>query len=130
MSFLKKLKIDKKKLYLAAYVLITGGLALAGIICFGNAQYQKAKYASSSVALTGAQSQLSMLEVSPPGDEVDDKKAWYGEIAEHFTTVNQNDANAYKSLSVPAYIFTTLSLVAFGLCLKHADVVKAREEKE
>ena len=125
-----KFKLNKKTLRLGAYGLIVGGLALAGIICFGIAQYNKAKYASSSVALTGAQSQLTMLSTSEETEEVIDKKAWYGEIVEHFTVVNQRDANAYKSLSIPAYLLTTLSLVAFGLCLKHADVVKEKEEAE
>ena len=124
-----KFKITKKTLRLAAYASIIGGLALAGIICFGVSQYQKAKYASSSVVLTGAESQLKII-----GDATDeaslDKKAWYGDIAEHFEVVNTNDANAYKKTAIPAYILTTLSLVACGLCLKHADHVKEKEEAE
>lgn len=124
-----KFRITKKTLRLASYGVIIGGLALAGIICFGVSQYQKAKYASSSVVLTGAQSQIKMI-----GDATDeaslDKKAWYGDIAEHFEVVNAENANAYKATAIPAYVLTTLCLVACGLCLKHADHVKEKEEAD
>lgn len=124
-----KFRITKKTLRLASYGLIIGGLALAGIICFGVSQYQKAKYASSSVVLTGAQSQIKMI-----GDATDeaslDKKAWYGDIAEHFEVINTENANAYKATAIPAYVLTTLCLVACGLCLKHADHVKEKEEAD
>ena len=127
-----KFRITKKTLRLAAYGALIGGLALAGIICFGVSQYQKAKYASSSVILTGAQSQLKMAEsdtTSSP-EAIADKKAWFGDIAEHFELINNNNANAYKGTAIPAYVLTTLSLVACGLCLKHADYVKEKEEAE
>lgn len=124
-----KFRITKKTLRLASYGVIIGGLALAGIICFGVSQYQKAKYASSSVVLTGAQSQIKMI-----GDATDeaslDKKAWYGDIAEHFEVINTENANAYKATAIPAYVLTTLCLVACGLCLKHADHVKEKEEAD
>ena len=127
-----KFRITKKTLRLAAYGTIIGGLALAGIICFGVSQYQKAKYASSSVVLTGAQSQLKMAESDTTSDPaaIEDKKAWYGDIAEHFETINRENANAYKGTAIPAYVLTTLCLVACGLCLKHADHVKEKEEAD
>ena len=126
-----KIRITKKTIRSVAYATIIGGLALAGIICFGVSQYQKAKYASSSVVLTGAQSQIKMAEAEDPNSEATiDKKEWYGDIAEHFEVINTENANAYKGTAIPAYILTTLSLVACGLCLKHADHVKEKEEAE
>lgn len=126
-----KFKITKKTIRLASYGLIIGGLALAGIICFGVSQYQKAKYSASSVVLTGAQSQLKMAEREDQNDPgVIDKQQWYGDIAEHFEGINQANANAYKGTAIPAYVLTTLCLVACGLCLKHADYCKEKEEAE
>lgn len=128
---MKKIKISKKTIRLASYGAIIGGLALAGIICFAVSQYQKAKYSSSSVVLTGAKSQLTLLDGQDPEDPaVKDKQEWYGDIAEHFETINNGNANAYKATAIPAYIFTTLCLVACGLCLKHADYVKDKEEAD
>lgn len=121
----------KKVIRLVIYAVSILGLALAGIIFFGVSQYQKAKYAASSVVLTGAQSQLKMAEAEDPNSPATiDKKEWYGDIADHFEVINTNNANAYKYTAIPAYILTTLSLVACGLCLKHADHVKDKEEKE
>ena len=124
-----KLKFSKKTLRMAAYVGIIGGFALSGVICFAVSQYQRAKYSSSSVVLTGAKSQLMII-----GDQTDaeslDKKEWYGDIAEHFETINNDNANLYKATAIPAYILTTFALVAFGLCLKHADKVKEKEEAD
>lgn len=125
-----KLKINKKKIYMASYVTLVGGLALAGVICFSYAQYQKAKHTSSQVALTGAESKLKLLEVQEKTEGVIDQIEWYQDIADHFTVVNDENANAYKNAALPAYILTTASLVAFGLCLKHADLVRAKEEKD
>lgn len=125
-----KIRNIKKVLRLSAYGLIIGGLALAGIICFGVSQYQKAKYASSSVVLTGAQSQLKMAQTDPTNPANADKIEWYGDIAEHFEVINTENANAYKNTAIPAYVLTTLCLVACGLCLKHADFVKEKEEAD
>lgn len=124
-----KLKISKKTLRLAAYVTVIGGFALAGVICFAVSQYQRAKYTSSSVVLTGAKSQLMMIGDASDAESLD-KKEWYGDIADHFEVINTNNANSYKATAIPAYILTTCSLVAFGLCLKHADKVKEKEEAE
>ncbi len=114
---------------MAAYFAIIGGFALAGIVCFGVSQYQKAKHSSSSVVLTGAESQLKMIGTATDPESLD-KKEWYGDIAEHFEVINNNNANASKATAIPAYVFTTLALVAFGLCLKHADKVKEKEEAD
>lgn len=126
---MKKLKLSKEKLRLIAYALIVGGLAITGLIFFGVSQYQKAKYKSSSVVLTGAESQLKILNNSEKTEENLDKIAWYSDIAEHFTVINNSNANAYKATAIPAYIVTTLALVSFGLCLKFEDIAKAKEEE-
>lgn len=125
-----KLKINKKKIYMASYVTLVGGLALAGVICFSYAQYNKAKHTSSQVVLTGAQSKIKLLEAQEQDEATLDELAWYQDIADYFTVVNNDNANAYKKAALPAYLLTTASLVAFGLCLKHADIVKAKEEKD
>lgn len=127
---MKKFKFTKKTLRMLAYCGIVGGLALGSIIFFGISQYEKAKYNSSSVALTGAKSQLSTLSSGEQNAYTLDKIAWFTDIADHFEKVNEKDAKAYKATAIPAYTFTTLALIAFGLCLKHADKVKEAEEDE
>lgn len=124
-----KLKLSKEKLRLIVYALIVGGLAITGLVFFGVSQYQKAKYKSSSVILTGAESQLKILNNSEQSDANKDKILWYQDIADHFTVVNNKNANAYKATAIPAYVITTLALVSFGLCLKFEDKVKAKEEE-
>lgn len=119
----------KSKLRLIAYIAIIGSLTLGGLVFFGVSQFEKAKYKSSSVILTGAESQLKMLEANTEKDALTlDKIAWYSDIRDHFDIVNTQNANAYKGTAIPAYLLTTLALVSFGLCLKHADKVKEKEE--
>lgn len=125
-----KAKINKGKVRLIIYALIVGGLALTGLIFFSISQYQKAKYKSSSVILTGAESQLKILNNSEQTEAVKDKIAWYSDIAEHFTVINNTNANAYKATAIPAYVITTCALISFGLCLKFEDKIKAKEDED
>ena len=125
-----KLTITPGKKRLALYALIVGGLAILGLVFFGISQYEKAKYKSSSIVLTGATSQISLLQNEEKTKLVKDKLEWYQDIEDHFKVVNKKNANAYKGTALPAYFFTTGALVAFGLCLKHEDKVKEKEEED
>ena len=127
---MKKIKLTKKTLRMLAYCGIVGGLALGSLIFFGISQYEKAKYNSSSVVLTGAKSQISTLSSGEQNAQTLDQIAWYSDIVDHFEKVNAKDAKAYKGTAIPAYAFTTLALISFGLCLKHADKAKEAEENE
>lgn len=119
----------KRKKNTLAYVGIVGGLAILALTFFSISQYEKAKYKSSAVVLTGAESQLKILANAEQNELNLDKMVWYSDIAEHFKEVNARDARAYQGTAIPAYLFSTLALISFGLCLKHADKIKEKEDE-
>lgn len=128
---MKKIKeFFKRKKRTLAYVGIIGGIAILALVFFSISQYEKAKYRSSSVVLTGAQSQLKILKAGEQNELTLDKIAWYTDIAEEFTVINNRNASAYKGTAIPAYALSTLALISFGLCLKHADKVKEAEDQD
>ena len=125
-----KNSLAKGRRRLICYVVIIGSIAISALVLFVLCLYKKAQYQASSVVLTGAESQLKLLEKEEQTDLVRDKIAWYEDIRDHFTVINTENYNAYKSLAIPAYALTTLALISFGLCLKFEDMAKAKEEKE
>lgn len=126
-KLIEKLKLKKN---LLAYAGIVGGLALLAVIFFSISQYEQAKFKASRDALEEANKQLVKLNEMEETPAVLDKKAWYGDIKDNFTVVYNHNANAYKGTAIPAYIFSTLALIGFGLCLKHADKVKEAEDND
>ena len=120
----------KGRIRLIIYAFIVGGFAIAGLVLFAVSQYAKAKYNASSVILTGAESQLKLLEKEEKTDLVKDKIAWYSDIKDTFTTINDKNYSTYKATAIPAYTLTTVALISFGLCLKFEDIAKAKEEKD
>ena len=125
-----KNSLVKGRIRLICYALIIGGCALSALILFAVSLYNKAKYQASSVVLTGAESQLKLLEKEEPTDLVRDKIAWYSDIRDYFVDINAKNYNTYKATAIPAYALSTLALISFGLCLKFEDIAKAKEEKE
>lgn len=125
-----KNSLAKGKIRLISYVAIVGSLAISALVLFVFCLYKKAQYQASNVVLTGAESQLKLLEKEEQTDLVRDKIAWYTDIRDHFVVVNEQNYNTYKALSIPAYALSTLALISFGLCLKFEDKAKAKEEKD
>ncbi|MBR0302047.1 MAG: hypothetical protein IJQ92_02790 [Bacilli bacterium] len=125
-----KNSLAKGKIRLISYVAIVGSLAISALVLFVLCLYKKAQYQASNVVLTGAESQLKLLEKEEQTDLVRDKIAWYTDIRDHFVVVNEQNYNTYKALSIPAYALSTLALISFGLCLKFEDKAKAKEEKD
>ena len=125
-----KNSLVKGRIRLLVYALIVGGCALSALILFAASLYNKAKYQASSVVLTGAESQLKLLEKEEQTDLVRDKIAWFSDIKEYFVDVNTKNYNNYKATAIPAYALSTLALISFGLCLKFEDIAKAKEEKD
>ena len=125
-----KNSLNKGRIRLLFYALIVGGCALSALILFSVSLYNKAKYQASSVVLTGAESQLKLLEKEEQTDLVRDKIAWFSDIKEYFVDVNTKNYKNYKATAIPAYALSTLALISFGLCLKYEDMAKAKEEKD
>jgi len=125
-----KNSLVKGRIRLLVYALIVGGCALSALILFAASLYNKAKYQASSVVLTGAESQLKLLEKEEQTDLVRDKIAWFSDIQEYFVVENTKNYKNYKATAIPAYALSTLALISFGLCLKFEDIAKAKEEKD
>ena len=125
-----KNSLIKGRIRLIIYAIIVGGFAIAGLVLFTIAQYSKAKYNASSVILTGAESQLKLLDKEEKTDLVNDKIAWYSDIRDTFSSITEENHTTYKKTAIPAYALTTMALVSFGLCLKFEDIAKKKEEKD
>ena len=125
-----KNSLAKGRIRLICYAAIIGLFAISALVLFTVSLYQKAKYQASSVVLTGAESQLKLLEKEEETDLVRDKIAWYSDIRDYFVDINANNYKAYKACAIPAYALSTMALISFGLCLKFEDIAKAKEEKE
>lgn len=126
---MKKLKLSKKTKRSLAYVGIVGGCAVLALTFFVISQYEKAKYnASVQIQLTAKR---YVEKADPEMFEIEGSEAnWWKDIYADFTLETQKNSNAYVGTAIPAYSFSTLTLVAFGLVLKHADKTKEKEEKE
>ena len=122
--------LTKGRIRLACYGALIGGCALSALVLFSISLYNKAKYQASSVVLTGAESQLKLLEKEEETDLVRDKIAWYSDIRDYFVDINAKNYKTYKATAIPAYALSTLALISFGLCLKFEDIAKAKEEKD
>ncbi len=125
-----KNSLIKGRIRLICYAAIIGAFAISALVLFTLSLYKKAQCQASSVVLTGAESQLKLLEKEEETDLVRDKIAWYSDIRDYFVEVNANNYKTYKALAIPAYALSTMALISFGLCLKFEDMAKAKEEKE
>ena len=129
--------MKKSTIRLIIYASILGALGIGAISLFNAAQYNKAKYKSSNAVVQDAQSKLVSLYSTNPDaltSEQDlrahDKALWYNDIYETFYVINEQNKNAYISTAIPAYLFSTMTLVAFGLILKYEEKAKDKEDNE
>lgn len=127
--------MKKSTIRLIAYATVIGGLGLSSVICFNNAQYNKAKYKASKAIVEDAVSKLQALYTTNPDaltntsdERAHDKALWYNDIYETFYVINEQNKFAYVSNAIPAYTLSTLTLVAFGLILKVEEKAKERED--
>ena len=129
--------MKKSTIRLGCYALAIGALGIGSIVCFNLAQYNKAKYKSSSAIVQDAVSKLTSIYQQNPNALTDtsderahDKALWYNDIYEHFYVENEKNTDAYVCSSVPAYLLSTLTLVAFGLILKYEEKAKEKEDNQ
>ena len=138
------MKIAPAKKRLLAYAGIIGSFALLSIVFFSTSQFQKAKATASRTQFEGASKELTKLddeeqkvlnnkdlsevEKTVALRVIDDKRDWYSGIKNYFEKENEKNARSYKLTAIPAYSCSLLALVSFGLCLKHEDKAKAKEE--
>lgn len=129
--------MKKSTIRLACYALALGALGIGAISFFNAAQYNKAKFKSSSAIVQDAETKLTNLYSTNPNALTDtsderahDKALWYNDIYENFYVINQKNKNAYIGTSIPAYTLSTLTLVAFGLILKIEEKAKEKEDNE
>lgn len=129
--------MKKGTLRLICYASILGALGIGAISLFNAAQYNKAKYKSSNAIVQDAQSKLISLYTTNPdaltndqNPAAHDKALWYNDIYENFYVINEKNKNAYVRTAIPAYLFSTMTLVAFGLILKYEEKAKDKEDSE
>ena len=129
--------MKKGTVRLICYASILGALGIGAISLFNAAQYFKAKYKSSNAIVQDAQSKLEALYSTNPDaltstadERAHDKALWYNDIYERFYVWNEENKNAYLATSIPAYLFSTMTLVAFGLILKFEEKAKDKEDNE
>lgn len=129
--------MNKAKLRLIGYAFAIGTLGIGSLVCFNLAQYNKAKYKSSSAIVDDAVAKLTSIYSTNPNALVDasderahDKALWYNDIYETFYVINEQNKNAYVYTALPAYALSTFTLVAFGLILKIEEKAKEKEDAE
>ena len=128
--------LAKKHKRLLAYAGILGGLAVLALTFFTVSQFEKAKYqASVNVELMCKSKYDRLIDEDKEALENESSKyheaAWYWkENYEAFQEITKNNSNAYIGTSIPAYLFSMSTLVAFGLILKHAEKAKEKEDEE
>ena len=129
--------MKKSTIRLICYASILGALGIGAISLFNAAQYFKAKYKSSNAQVLDATSKLTALYTTNPDaltNDTDvrahDKALWYNDIYETFYVINEKNKNAYLATSIPSYLFSTMTLVAFGLILKFEEKAKDKEDNE
>ena len=129
--------MKKSTIRLICYASILGALGIGALSLFNAAQYNKAKYKSSYATVQDAESKLVAIYSKTPDaltstqdERAHDKALWFNDIYETFYVINQKDKNAYVATAVPAYLLSTLTLVAFGLILKYEEKAKDKEDNE
>ena len=124
-----KFKIAKKTKRLLAYVGIIGGCAVLALTFYTISQYEKAKYQASDTVRLTAESHVKKATEAQLANE-ESEAYWWKTVFEDFTKITKQNSAAYVGTAIPAYTFSMLTLVSFGLVLKHADKAKEKEEEE
>ena len=125
-------KVRVNKLWKIAYLSIVAAFGASSLILFGVAQYTKAKLDSADIQVLAAKNVLSALEEGAVNDETSvyhDKALYFNDQYEHYSALSEKHLKEYRALSITAYSLSILTLVSFGLVLKHSDHRKEKEEK-
>lgn len=136
-------KVKQNRLYKIIYASIVGGMGLSAMVMFGVAQWAKAKLDSADIQVMAARNVLTAVGISftdtgeivqstddPLHDTTSvyhDKAIYFKDAYTHYKVISQRHLGEYTGLSITAYTLSILTLVSFGLVLKHSD---ARKEKE
>ena len=123
-------KVKKNRLYKLAYLGIVGGMGLSAMVMFGVAQWTKAKLDSSDIQVMAATNVLNVLGPDAITDQTSvyhDKAIFFNDQYNHYKKISKRHLTQYTAFSITAYSLSILTLVSFGLVLKHSD---ARKEKE
>lgn len=125
-------KVRVNKLYKIAYASIVGVCGVAALTLFGVAQFTKAKLNSADIQVMAAKNVLSVLGEDALTDESSiyhDKALYFNDQYEHYYERSQKHLKQYTAMSITAYSLSILTLVSFGLVLKHSDKRKEKEDK-
>lgn len=124
-------KVKQNRFWKIVYASVVGGLALTSMVLFASAQYTKSKLSSADMLVLSSKNVLNAIDGEKAlQDETNiyhDKALWYTEQYEHFSELSKKHLSQYTALSITAYSLSIITLVSFGLVLKHSD---ARKEKE
>ena len=123
-------KVKRNRLYKLAYLGIVGGMGLSAMVMFGVAQWTKAKLDSSDIQVMAATNVLNVLGPDAISDQTSvyhDKAIFFNDQYNHYKKISERHLKEYTAFSITAYSLSILTLVSFGLVLKHSD---ARKEKE
>ena len=119
--------MQKKTKRLLAYVGIIGGCAVLSLTFYTISQYEKAKYQASLTVQLTAKSHVDKATQAQLENE-ESEAYWWKTVYEDFTKITKQNSAAYVGTAIPAYTLSMLTLVSFGLVLKHADKAKEKEE--
>ena len=119
----------KSKKYLFMYIGVVGLLSIASLTSFAFSQFFKSKANSSKTIMDNSATMLKSLENKKKNEAVEDEIAYYEDLNSTFTYVYTRDTKLYKATAIPAYTFSMLTLVGFGVCLMHADKMKEKEDQ-
>ena len=112
----------KKRLW--AYIGIIGGCGVLAMTFFTISQYEKAKYKASETVRLSSESKI---KTTPLGSE---ENAFWVSVNEDFVNISNVNRGAYIGTAIPAYTLSIMTLVSFGLVLKHAEKMKEKEDNE
>ena len=121
--------MQKKTKRLLAYVGIIGGCAVLSLTFYTISQYEKAKYQASLTVQLTAKSHVDKATQAQLENE-ESEAYWWKTVYEDFTKITKQNSAVYVGTAIPAYTLSMLTLVSFGLVLKHADKAKEKEEEE
>ena len=119
----------KSKKYTFIYIGVILLLSAISLSTFTLSQFFKAKANSSKTVMDNSATMLKSLEIKKKTEAIEDEIAFYEDLNATFTYVYNRDSNLYKATAIPAYIFSMLTLVGFGVCLMHADKMKEKEDQ-
>ena len=125
-------KVRRNNLFKIIYASIVGLFAVSSLVLFSVAQYTKAKLNSADIQVMAAKNVLNALGPDALVDEYSDyhdKALYFNDQYEHYSEVSARHMKQYTTLSITAYSLSIMTLVSFGLVLKHSDHRKEKEDK-